>query len=94
LCFTMVMDIQHSPIKFFIKAPATIFILIILIRTLWRVYKFCFHKQKHKLKVLVRRCCKCRHLGTSLFRDNPSTAVQREAEQPLMQPTSTEIAID
>jgi hypothetical protein len=96
LCFTMIMDIQHtgSLIKFFIKAPAIIFILVILVRTLWRVYKLCFHEQKHKLKVLAHRCCKCCHLGTSLFRDNPSTAVQREAEQPLMQPTSTEIVID
>jgi hypothetical protein len=95
LCFAMTMDFQHSPIKFFIKAPAIIFILIILVRTFWRVYKLCFHdEQKHKLKVLAHRCCKCCHLGTSLFRDNPSTAVQREAEQPLVQPTSTEIVID
>jgi hypothetical protein len=58
LCFTMTLDIQHtgSPIKFFIKAPAIILILIILLRTLWQVYKLCFHEQKHKLKVLAHRC--------------------------------------
>ena len=95
LCFAMATGtmLRHRPIKFLIKTPVIIFILVIVVRILWQVSnKFCFHKQK--LKTLIHRCCRCCRFGTSLFHNSSSTAVLTEAEQSLMQPTSTEIVID
>ena len=91
VCFAMVTStiVQHSFIKLLIKTPAMIFIFVILVKTLLRASKFCFHEKK--FKVLILKCCKCCQFT---FHNNYSTEIQAETEQPLIQPTSTEIVMD
>ena len=85
LCFAMApnSNIRDGLVRFLIETPAIIFILVILLRILWQISKL-----KWKL---LQRCCKCCQFRTS---HDSSTFIPTEAEQPLIEPTSTEIVID